>query len=71
MHALPSNQRTTFYNQVLPLESRDTEPRVRTGPPLCGTLLPQTTVGLFIGGEGAVADVPEGVARLQFGFLAV
>lgn len=34
-------------------------------------LLPQTTVGLFIGGEGAVADVPKGVARLQFGFLTV
>lgn len=34
-------------------------------------LLPQPAARLVIRGEGAVADVAEGVAGLQFGFLAV
>lgn len=46
-------------------------------PCLCGgwqqtdVHLPQTTIGLLIGGEGAVADVAKGVAGLEFAFLAL
>jgi len=68
MHTLRKKQHTTRYPsaegefEFHSTRSRENKTRMH---------LPQTTVRLFIGGEGAVADVAEGVAGLQFGFLAV
>lgn len=81
MPPLHKKQRTTCYRSAEAefkfnsIKSRENKPRAGRGSSAgwqqTRASLPQTTVGLFIGGEGAVADVAEGVAGLQFGFLAV
>ena len=77
MHTLRKKRRTTCYHSAEAefkfnsIKSRENKPCVSTGWQQTRVRLPQTTVWLFIGGEGAVADVAEGVAGLQFGFLAV
>lgn len=77
MHTLPNKQCTTCYHSAEgefkfnSIKSGENKPCVCTGWQQTRVSLPQTTIWLFIGGEGAIADVAKGVAGLQFGFLTV